>query len=369
MKKIKVCYAISSLCEGPTYVLYNIVRYMDFDKFEVDIITMTPEKDTTLIDDFRALPLRIHQLTKDKPLSPWTMGIALRKTVKEVDPDIVHVHCPRSRLLSPVIPKKYKKVETVHNYPDLPKVLYGKAKGTIVKYLSTLMTSRMDLVIPCSESIGKKYDEMGIMNTPIPNGTSMSTWEYNITEKKALRKELDLDDSKAWFLFVGRFSEEKNPDVVINAFETLGNDNYGLVMLGNGRMWDKLKSHESESVRMPGFTHHVQPYMKAVDYFISASDSEGMPNTVLEALATGLPLLLSDIAPHEEILNKSASEIGVLYNQKDVNNLCNGIKKILNLNPKEVSPIDHAVLNKFYTAKMMSEKYQDQYNRLMRNEQ
>lgn len=365
MKKIKICYAISSLCEGPTYVLYNIVRYMDFNKFEVDIITMTPEKDTTLIDDFRALPLRIHQLTEDKPLTPWAMGMALRKTVKEVDPDIVHVHCPRSRLLSPMIPRKYKKVETVHNYPDLPKVLYGKAKGTIVKYLSTLMTSRMDLVIPCSESIGRKYDKMGIKNIPIPNGTSMPVWEYNVSEKKTLRKELGLDDSKIWFLFVGRFSEEKNPDVVINAFESLGNDNYGLVMLGNGRMWDSLKSHESKNILMPGFTHQVQPYMKAADYFISASDSEGMPNTVLEALATGMPLLLSDIAPHKEILSKSISEIGVLYNQKEVNSMCKGIKRILTLNPKEVSPIAHIVFNNNYTAKMMSERYQEAYIQLM----
>lgn len=367
MKKIKVCYAISSLCEGPTYVLYNIVQYMDFNKFEVDIITMTPEKDTTLIDDFRTLPLRIHPLTKDKPLSPWAMGMALRNTVKKVDPDIVHVHCPRSRLLSPMIPKKYKKVETVHNYPDLPKVLYGKAKGTIVKYLSTLMTSRMDLVIPCSESIGKKYDEMGIKNTPIPNGTSMPTWEYNITEKKTLRKELDLDDSKLWFLFVGRFSEEKNPDVVINAFETLGNDNYGLVMLGNGRMWNKLKFHENENIRMPGFTHQVQPYMKAADYFISASDSEGMPNTVLEALATGMPMLLSDIAPHNELLRKTHSVIGYLYNQKVSQSLCEAVEKIVKLSPELVSKEAHKVFKENYTAKMMSEKYQMEYIKLIKN--
>ena len=76
MKKIKVCYAISSLCEGPTYVLHNIVRYMDYDKFEVDIITMTPEKETTLIDNFRTLPLHIHQLTTDTPLSPWSRKMA-----------------------------------------------------------------------------------------------------------------------------------------------------------------------------------------------------------------------------------------------------------------------------------------------------
>ena len=365
MNKIKLCYVISSLCEGPTYVLYNIVKYIDFDIFEVDIITMTPEKETTLIDDFRKLPLRIHQLTTDKPLSPWIMGLSLRKVVKDINPDIVHVHCPRSRLLSPMIPRRYKKVETVHNYPDLPKVLYGKVKGTIVKCLSTMMTSKMDLVIPCSESIGKKYDEMGIQNTPIPNGCSMPVWEYDEREKKRLRQEFGMADNKTWFLYVGRFSEEKNPNVVIKAFEALNNDKYGLIMIGNGRMWDDLKRHESQNILMPGFTHEVQKYLKATDYFISASDSEGMPNTVLEAIATGLPMLLSDIAPHREVLEKSKEPIGLLYDQKDSKSLIEGIYKISSVSSILWSNRMHDVYVKYYTAKMMSEKYQEQYKILM----
>lgn len=366
MDKIRLCYVISSLCEGPTYVLYNIVQYIDFDIFEVDIITMTPEKETTLIDDFRKLPLRIHQLTTDKPLSPWIMGLSLRKVVKDINPDIVHVHCPRSRLLSPMIPRRYKKVETVHNYPDLPKVLYGKVKGTVVKYLSTMMTSKMDLVVPCSESIGEKYNEMGIKNTPIPNGTSMPIWKYDVEEKKVLRKRLGLSDNKTWFLFVGRFSEEKNPNVVIETFEKIANEKLGLVMLGNGRMWDRMKLHESESILMPGFTHEVQTYMKACDYFISASDSEGMPNTVLEALATGMPMLLSDIAPHQEVLRKTTESIGFLYDQKDSQSLCEAVDKILKLSPIVVSEGAHKVYSQNYTAKMMSEAYQKEYLKILK---
>ena len=366
MEKIKVCYAISSLCEGPTYVLHNIVRYMDFNRFEVDIITMTPEKEITIIDDFRKLPLRIHQLTTEKPLSPWTMGRLLRKKIQDVKPDIVHVHCPRSRLLSPVIPRRCKTVETVHNYPDLPKVLYGQVKGTVVKWLSTMMTSRMDLVIPCSESIGEKYDEMGIKNTPIPNGCSMPIWDIDVQEKKALRKELGMSEDKTWFLYVGRFSEEKNPNVVIDAFERLNSQKYSLMMIGNGRMWDEMKKHETESIRMPGFTHEVQKYLKATDFFISASDSEGMPNTVLEAMATGVPMLLSDIAPHREVLRKSKEPIGWLYDQKNPASLAELINKLGGIPSRLISERIHQVFSQYYTAKMMSEKYQDMYREIMK---
>jgi glycosyltransferase involved in cell wall biosynthesis len=51
-----------------------------------------------------------------------------------------------------------------------------------------------------------------------------------------------------------------------------------------------------------GPTRDVRPYLWAADAFVFPSQREGMPNAVLEALATGLPLVLSDIAPHRELL-------------------------------------------------------------------
>ena len=59
----------------------------------------------------------------------------------------------------------------------------------------------------------------------------------------------------------------------------------------------------------------VLPYLQAVDYFISASSDEGLPNSVLEALATGLPVLLSDIPSHREILERTHNS-GVFFDPK-----------------------------------------------------
>ena len=52
MKKIKICYVISSLSnQGPPNVLYNIIQYMDFSIFEVSIITMVPEQEISRIEE------------------------------------------------------------------------------------------------------------------------------------------------------------------------------------------------------------------------------------------------------------------------------------------------------------------------------
>ena len=65
---------------------------------------------------------------------------------------------------------------------------------------------------------------------------------------------------------------------------------------------------------------HVQEYLGASNYFISASLAEGLPNSVLEAMACGLPCILSNIPPHVEIheMNKDSS---LMFDIKDVKGL------------------------------------------------
>lgn len=56
MEKKRICYLVSSLCnEGPVNVMYNIIKNIDFLKFEVSIITFVPEKETTRMHDFSKL--------------------------------------------------------------------------------------------------------------------------------------------------------------------------------------------------------------------------------------------------------------------------------------------------------------------------
>ena len=118
MRKIKVCYVISSLAnQGPPNVLYNIIKYMDFSRFDISIVTMVPEPEISRLEEFKEFPINIVQMSPDKIQNPLSMYLTLRKTVKKINPDILHTHCPRSMFLVPLLPKKYKKMETVHIYP------------------------------------------------------------------------------------------------------------------------------------------------------------------------------------------------------------------------------------------------------------
>lgn len=368
--KIKVCYVISSLSnQGPPNVLYNIIRFVDFDKFDVSIITMVPEQATSRFNEFKEMPIKIVQMSPNKIQNPISMYLTLRKEVKKLDPDILHTHCPRSMFLVPLLSKKYKKVETVHIYPGIQQiVMYGSIKGKITIALSHFFTKKMDLPIACSESVAQAYwDEQHYEMISIPNGCSLPIWNEDKEEKANLRKSMKLNQDLKYFIFIGRFSKEKKPDMIIKAFEEMNLPRIGLILLGDGNMYDDLKKHECEKILLPGFKSNVYDYLKAADYYISASDIEGLANTLLESMTVGLPCVLSNIPSHREVLAKAEQTIGYTFDNEDIEDLKRAITEVLNLDIPSTKKYIHTLFVQNYTAKQMSDAYQGQYIELMGN--
>lgn len=363
-RKPKVCFIVSSLCnEGPVNVMFNIIRFIDFSRFEISIITLVPEKENSRLKEFKELPVSIYQLCATDKLNPLKTYSLLKKTVQEINPDMLHAHCPRSLYLMYFLPKKYKRIYTIHIYPGLQQeILYGKIKGDIVIRLNNFFTRRIDMPIGCAESVGSQYKEKkGWDITSIPNGCSLPVWKTDPVHKQALRKELGLDDNTKYFIYIGRFSDEKRPGMIVNAFQKLDRQDIGLIMLGNGPLWGSLKEKESKNIILPGFRTNIYEYLIASDYYISASDVEGLPNTLLESMTVGLPVLLSDIPAHVEVLSKTTRPVGLIFDHHNENDLIEKIEAVGMINTEEAEIELKEIFLRFYTAQKMSESYQQTY--------
>lgn len=364
-----ICYLISSLSnEGPTNVVYNIIKYMDFKRFRVSIITFVPEKNNTRIEEFRKFPIEIYQLSRDSLLSPLKLFKLLKGKVIELNPDALHAHCSRSLYLMCFLPKKYKRIYTIHIYPGFQQIqMLGPIKGRITTLLNHFFAQKCDLPIGCAESVGwqyKKYKGWDIVC--VPNGASLPPWKNETSEKNQLRSELGLDINLKYFIFIGRFSQEKNPDVLVDVFSNLRIKGIKLIMLGDGVLWEGLKERANDNVIMKGFTTRVYDYLKASDYYISTSDVEGLSNTILESMSVGLPMVLSDIPSHHEILdNFGEGEVGFVVNQHDTKEVIEAISKVLELDSTNVSQKIRNLYRVKYTAEIMSKGYQTEYEKLL----
>lgn len=366
-RKISVCYLVSSLAnEGPVNVIYNIIKYIDFEKFNVSIVTFIPERESSILEDFSKFPIKIYQLAPIRKISFYKLYIALRERVNTIEPDLLHAHCPRSLYLLPFLPARYKKAYTIHIYPGLQqKILYGEIKGSIVIWLNHFFTRWCDLPIACSESVAEQYkSEKGWKVLSVPNGVSLEVWNYSPEEKNKLREELGLKKNLLYFIFIGRFSKEKNPDKLVELFRTIDNEKIGLIMLGKGDLWEILKEECPDNILIPGFTRRVYDYLKASDFYISTSDVEGLANTILESMSVGLPMVLSNIPSHEEVLsNFSNGEVGVIVDQHNSSEIKKGMEAVLSMDRDFVRVEVQKKFKEKYTARKMSEQYQSLYEK------
>ncbi len=144
--------------------------------------------------------------------------------------------------------------------------------------------------------------------------------------------EIDIESTAKVLLFAGRFSPEKNIETIIDAFEIVSSQKDAVLLLcGEGELKPKIEEMVREKdlaarVFFLGYVQNVWEFMKRADLFISVSYYEGRPNVVLEAIACGCPLILSDIPAHRDFLLDGDA---LFVNPRDASALAGAIVKAL----------------------------------------
>lgn len=126
------------------------------------------------------------------------------------------------------------------------------------------------------------------------------------------RQTLGIADETFAFGFCGRLSEEKGIRTAIEALALLNDETFHYFICGEGAQQTQLERLSASlgvasQVHFLGFTQSVEPVLQALDLYVSCSKKEGLPNNVLEAQSLGLPCVLSDIGPHQEISGQGSS--------------------------------------------------------------
>ncbi|WP_210366119.1 glycosyltransferase [Bacillus sp. REN3] len=359
-------YIVSTLKRsGPINVLLNIVKYLNRETFNPIILTLSPEPSDSLKDEFESIGVKVVQLNGSIKRGLLTTGFQVHTFINREKVDLIHSHGIRPDFFSIISRPGVPTVSTQHNfvYNDYP-MRYGRFFGFIMAFFHTRIIKLIDFPIACSKSIEENYCKYTKNIRSIQNGVDQELYHpVSHEEKIRLRTKLMLPLNKKIIVSVGHLSKSKDPETIIKGYvkSELSNDSV-LLFLGNGPELERCQtlSKENENIIFLGRVNNVHHYLKCADYFVSASLAEGLPNATLEALACGLPVILSDIKPHLEILDYKQIA-GYVFLTKNPKSLSDVFNKLLFTNQKELSDAAELIIKNKLNARLMSQKYQNLY--------
>lgn len=372
---MKIIYVVSTLkaC-GPTNQLYNIIANRKAGVSSTLIVTLSPESSESYKERFDNLGVRIIELGLSR-LEGYFWGLKrLRDIIVSERPEVIHSQGIRADILISKLKLKIPVMCTVRNIPQIDYLMtYGRVMSFFMLGRHRSAMKKMDVCVGVSDAVSDNLINFTKGSTEIitiRNGVDTSRYfPATCEEKKRLRLRLSLPIEHRVWISSGHLTERKDPEFIIRAFNiAFGNSGIDtLIFIGDGDLRSGLAEKYAckNNIVFLGRVDKVADYLRASDFYMSSSVAEGLPNAVIEGLACGLPVILSDIGPHEEIyaLDKRCGELFRLSSLEDA------VDRMLAIASADHDALSLAALdiaNGVLSARTMSESYDRVYEKLTR---
>jgi len=255
---------------------------------------------------------------------------ALRAIVLQHNINLIHGHDYKSDLFATALRwwmgrQRFSLVSTAHAW-----VMLG-LRGEIYRRLDLALMRRFDHLIAVSHATKNEMVTAGIppdLISVIHNAIDTETWSP-LHATAALREELRLDQACPVIGYVGRIMPEKDLETWLCAAARVAQQYPAaqFVLVGEGRDGVTLGQLQrlatelgiAERVHFPGYRAQLLPVYGSFDLFVLSSRREGLPNSILEAMAVGLPVVTTDVAGTSELVLDGRT--GYVVPQADVDRL------------------------------------------------
>jgi glycosyltransferase involved in cell wall biosynthesis len=259
---------------------------------------------------------------------PAVVGIALYLRRHEFD--IVHTHSTEAGIIgrfAAALAGVPSVVHTVHGVPfaeDRSSLLNRFVLGC-ERHAATVT----DRIVTNADVIAEDYLERGIgtqeQYTTIYSGIDLDAFH-------SADPASDLPGARPRIVMIGRLAEGKGFDVLLDAMEALGDFDGSVCLVGEGPLYDSLSERIEEegleeTVFLTGYRDDVPRVLAASDILVLPSFREGTPRVITEAMASGLPVVATDIAGIPEQVEDAES--GYLVPTGDAQALADRLRNLL----------------------------------------
>lgn len=303
----KVVHILGVLNRGGAETLVmNILRNIDREKVKFTFVAYAKGNEHSYEQEILGYGCKIHYLPQLSLPNPFKFIISWFLFLKKSNHDIFHFHITSTSIIPILLSKLFNKKTIVHghctNRPNNYKKFVKMILVPPLKYSA-------DYYCACGIKaakwlLGKRLNSLNNFSV-IANGVDTNTFIYNQSLRKQYKAELKIND-RLVFGHVGRFEAQKNHTLLIDIFDKVyrKNNNAVLLLIGGGPLEEEIKNKVerlslSEAVQFLGVRSDIPSLMNAMDVFVFPSLYEGLPVTLVEAQATGLPCLVSDTVSEE----------------------------------------------------------------------
>jgi glycosyltransferase involved in cell wall biosynthesis len=335
MKKIKVIHILPMLAPGGAErVAVHIARGLNPRRFDVAVISIWRRQGCELDKLLDDCGIPVAYLGKGQGFDGRVYQ-RLHQALKRHRPDIVHTHLHvlRYTLPSLLFLKPASAVHTVHNLAE--REIEPRARC-----LQRFAIHHGVVPIAVSKEVARSLRQLyGIQDCRvIANGVPTNVYRYPRVCRSEWRAREGFRDDHVLFVCVARLEEQKNHALLINAFAQgpASDPNAQLVLVGEGLLRDRLRDQAeslglAQRIHFLGLRTDIPDVLSAMDVFVLASNWEGNPLCVMEAMAAGLPIVSTAVGGVPDLFTHGRE--GLLVRPGSEQGLSRGLNSLL-LNPE-----------------------------------
>jgi sugar transferase (PEP-CTERM/EpsH1 system associated) len=329
------------------------------------------ERAGALAPRVEALGGRVVCLEKRPGLRPG-MVFRARRLLRELRPDVVHTHQLATLLYGGAAARLLRVPVVIHTEHGRERYATRFRTRMLGRIAGRFCDTFYCLTADMAGEVGAARIVPSEKIRVIQNGIDVSKFAEASCDVSAVREALGVPSDAPLIGTVGRLSEVKRQDVLIRAFARVvaRAPNAHLVLVGDGPLRQELGSLAAglgiaDRVHFAGYQPDSAPYLRAMTVFALTSRSEGMPQAVLEASVTGLPVVASRVGGLPEVIEDGVS--GVLFNAGDEAALAEALCDLI-ADPQRATRMGAAararVESRFDVARMAAEYHRDALNLL-----
>lgn len=383
----KVLHILEATVGGTRRHLLSLAANLDNTQFQVEVaapnIRHTSIDDKSFVEELTRIGIPFHHVDMSReiqPISDLRSLLTLIRLIHKNQYDLIHVHSSKAGFLGRVA-AKLNRIPTVYT----PNGFYFLDAGRPAREKFYLLLERgagklTDKLIAVSSGEGQQAILRKVIPPHklivIPNAINFQEFEPNMEAKFQKKSELGIPADSQIVGTVSRYIPQKNPFALVRTFAQIHKKmpEVRFLWCGEGEMrvvTEQLAKDLGvfDAISFLGYRENVKDIMNTFDIFLLASVFEGLPYTILEAMALALPVVATDVVGSRDVVKHQETGLLVPASSNQPHELSESVLDLLKNESKRISFGNRGqeLVKEKYSLTTMIEKIEHLYLDLLQN--